>query len=413
MLHDLIVGWYGETTYDVFAFIFKFYPIWLPVISGIVFWELWVRYVRYYAFFNTKTVVLEIRLPNEQFKSPVAMDLALTTLFQTGGETTFIDRYWEGKTRPWYSLEIVSNGGDIRFYIWARENTRNVIEAQLYSQYPGAEVRVVEDYAKNFDFDPAVNQMWACNYDMIAPDPYPIKTYVDYGLDRDPKEEFKHDPLTPVLEYLGTMKPGEHIWLQFIIRAHKNEKRGGIFSSPSDWKQKALDERDKILKEIYSGSFGNRRSTPGENEVIEALERSVRKMPFDYASRAIYHVDNKELYRQTVPNAMRTLMNPFNSPPGSFPTGLARYNGFKRNRPTSWDFPWEDFNNLRLDRRKRRYLDGYKRRMAFFPPYSLNTFVLNTEELATIYHLPGAVASTPGLNRIPSKRAQAPSNLPV
>ena len=38
---------------------------------------------------------------------------------------------------------------------------------------------------------------------------------------------------------------------------------------------------------------------------------------------------------------------------------------------------------------------------------------MNGEELATLYHLPGAVATTPTLTRIPSKKSEAPANLPV
>jgi hypothetical protein len=39
--------------------------------------------------------------------------------------------------------------------------------------------------------------------------------------------------------------------------------------------------------------------------------------------------------------------------------------------------------------------------------------ILNTEELATIFHFPGQVAGTPTLERVPSKKAEAPSNLPI
>jgi hypothetical protein len=58
-------------------------------------------------------------------------------------------------------------------------------------------------------------------------------------------------------------------------------------------------------------------------------------------------------------------------------------------------------------------LDSYKRRSYFFYPYKFTPLILTNEELATLYHFPGEVASTPGLPRIPSKRAQAPTNLPV
>jgi hypothetical protein len=39
--------------------------------------------------------------------------------------------------------------------------------------------------------------------------------------------------------------------------------------------------------------------------------------------------------------------------------------------------------------------------------------VLNAEELATMYHFPGSVASTPGIERVASKKAEAPINLPL
>jgi hypothetical protein len=62
--------------------------------------------------------------------------------------------------------------------------------------------------------------------------------------------------------------------------------------------------------------------------------------------------------------------------------------------------------------------ESFCRRSYFWPPYTTQDFsqkhmVLNTEELATIYHFPGSAVRTPNLKRIPSKRADAPSNLPL
>ncbi len=37
--------------------------------------------------------------------------------------------------------------------------------------------------------------IWGCEFKFTKGDGYPIKTYVDYGLDKDPKEEYKVDPL--------------------------------------------------------------------------------------------------------------------------------------------------------------------------------------------------------------------------
>jgi hypothetical protein len=74
-----------------------FYPIWLPPLLGYMFWESWMRYVRYQFFTSTKVVLLEVRLPREIMKSPAAMELAFNSFYITGGEGTFFARYWEGK----------------------------------------------------------------------------------------------------------------------------------------------------------------------------------------------------------------------------------------------------------------------------------------------------------------------------
>ena len=41
------------------------------------------------------------------------------------------------------------------------------------------------------------------------------------------------------------------------------------------------------------------------------------------------------------------------------------------------------------------------------------TFVLNTEELATLWHFPGQILKVPTLTRIESKEASPPPNLPI
>ena len=39
--------------------------------------------------------------------------------------------------------------------------------------------------------------------------------------------------------------------------------------------------------------------------------------------------------------------------------------------------------------------------------------LLSTEEIATLWHLPGRVAETPTFTRIESKKAEPPANLPI
>jgi hypothetical protein len=64
-------------------------------------------------------------------------------------------------------------------------------------------------------------------------------------------------------------------------------------------------------------------------------------------------------------------------------------------------------------------LTEYKLRRYFYSPWKgkkfhgSKPFVLNAEELATIYHFPGSVSSTPTLEKIPSLKSKAPANLPI
>lgn len=413
MIRDLIVGFYGEVTYNAIATFFAFYPVWLPPLMLFMVWQLWVRYIRAEFFAKTEMVLLEIKIPKEIFKSPVAMELVLNAMFQTGGEGTVIDRWWQGKVRAWFSLEIAAINGQVRFFIWTRKALRNLVEASIYAQYPEVEIKETADYTKQVVYDKNVNAIWGCNYVLDLPDPLAIKTYVEYGLDRDPKEEFKNDPITAILEFLGSLKPEEQVWLQFVIRAHKKEKRNGFFSKKEDWRTQVDEIRKKIIADVKESG----RNTPskGESEVIESLERNFKKFAFDCGARCVY-IAPKEIF--SMPGTvvgLRGLLRPFSAGPwndvGKMP--YAGFNSFKMDKGTDFDYPWEDFRGMRLDKKRRKKLDAYKRRMFFFYPYKEKGMILTTEELATVYHFPGQVAATPGLERIPSKRGQAPTNLPI
>lgn len=390
--------------------ILTFSPIWIPIILLIIFWQLWVGYVR--AFFRSKQkrVLLEIKLPKEITKSPVAMELFLTGLHQTGREGTWYAKFWEGKTRPWFSLEMVSIEGVARFFIWTEAFFKNIIEAQLYSQYPTVEIYEVSDYTEGIVFDKEKFSLMGTNFKLTKPDPYPIKTYVDYGLDKaDVKEEFKIDPITPIIEFLGSMGKGEQAWLQILIRAHKKEqiKKGKWFEKTDKWQDEAKEEIEKIREEATPKTEGDKIAFPnptkGQIERIAALERSVSKLGFDCGIRVIYFAE-KDKFRPANITAMTSITKQFDS---------NNLNGFKVYGITAFDYPWQDYKNMRVNKKKRKMMNAYKLRSYFYPPYQKKWFVLNTEELATIFHFPGSVSQTPTFARIVSKKAEPPSNLPI
>ena len=281
---------------------------------------------------------------------------------------------------------------------------KRVIETHLYSQYPDVEITEVDDYTEDIDFNPEKNNMWGCYFIKTKDSHFPIRTYVDYGLDRDPKEELKIDPITPVLEFLGSLGPGEQVWIQILIRAHKKEiKKPGTLFEKVDWKHFAKEEIKKKMKRDKGDGETSDKLTKGERAVIEAIEKNVAKVAFDTGIRALYIADNEHYNKSSqtgIPGSMRQY-------------GSDDLNSFKPDKSTSFDYPWQDFMDFRLNNKKRQLIKLYKKRGFFRPLYTKSHFVLSAEELATIYHFPGQVSRTPTVSRINSKKADAPSNLPI
>lgn len=396
-------------------------PLLLLVTLVWIFWPLWVNYVQSKNILNTQYTVLEVRLPKETFKSPRAMEVFLNSLHNTSDGSAYA-QFWEGKTRPWFSLEIISIEGQVKFMLWMESVRKSGVMSALYSQYPNVEIQEREDYTRSVHFDPKDMKMWAGEFIFTKDDPYPIKTYVDYGLDKDPKEEFKVDPLLPMLEFLGSVGPNQQVWIQLLIRAHKKDqhKPGHLFAMTDLWQDRAKELVNELMirDPKTKGTVKNPekpdelvnipRLSEGEKDVIAAIERSVSKLAFDTCIRAIY-VAKKEFFN-----------TPFGI--GGIVANMKQFstenlNGFKPNGE-KWvaqfnGHPFEDYRDMRRNRQSKLALMAYKRRSIFYPPFEGKTIVMNTEELATIFHFPGSVAMTPTLERIPSKRSQAPSNLPI
>jgi len=390
-------------------------PIWLPILLGYIFFKVWMVYVRANFFKNQEYVLLEVKLPREIMKSPLAMESVFMGLHQGIGETTWYDRIWLGKTRTWFSFEIVSIEGQVRFFIWSRAFWKEHIESQIYAQYPEVEIVETEDYTRMIDFNLEKTNVWGCDFKLKKADAYPIKTYIDYGLDKDPKEEFKIDPMAPMIEHFGSIGKGEQLWIQFLIRVNKDErKKKGKWFKKVNWKDEAQelidelmirDPKTKVTTATSSAGFPlDPRLSEGEKDIMKAIERSITKLGFDAGIRGIY-LSEKDKFRPINIVGLLSVMKQFNS------------NTLNQFAPARYlipfNYPWQDYKGKLHDRARRRVFDAYRRRSYFHHPYKTQSFVLNTEELATVYHYPGSTVQTPTIARVPSKKSEAPSDLPI
>lgn len=393
---------------DYLTAFFSWFPYWGPFVLFYVFEHQWMHYVQHRYMSRINWIMLEIKIPKETNKSPLAMELVLNALYQTSSGSWW-DKIVKGKVKDWFSLEMVSIEGQIKFFIRTPWLYKNVIESQLYAQYPDVEIYEVPDYTLYVDYQGKKGD-WAIiavEYGLTKPDPYPIKTYVDYGLDKDPKEEFKIDPLTSIIEYLGSAGKGEQIWIQILVesatkRYHKKDGSMGNWQDEGKELIAKLAGRDKKEED---DKFQMMKLTKGEQEVITAIERSMSKLGFDVGIRAVY-LAKKDKWHPSHIRHLGGLFRVFTS---------NNLNGFTFNGQTfGWDFPWQDYDNIRLDHKRMELFQAYKHRSWFHAaPRKLKPFVLNTEELATIYHFPGGVAQTPTFGRISSRKSEAPVNLPI
>ena len=432
---------------------------------GLVWWRQWVRHVQSTFLNSIKWIMLEVRLPRDVFKSPLAMEMVLNTIHQGGGTSTWYAKFWDGKVRNWFSLEIASIEGDVRFYIRANSKFKNVIESALYAQYPGVEVTEVKDYADAIRYDSEKHEVWGNDFALAGEDVIPIRTYVDYGLGKDPKEEYKVDPITPLIEWMGSVKKGEQIWFQIICRAVDgkfdewkidaqraiNKIYYGLPITNDELKEKkkeadAEHKEARKIDEKAQSSFPQAKKEAdlsySDKQKVEAIYNNIAKLGFEVMIRVAYITDKDKFDPRNI-DGVTGCMRQF---------GHGNFNSFRPDGTTSFDFPWEDRTGIKLINKKEEAVAKIQKRKGFYkalsnedwyngiperifhdvkdafsirffaidskkafskPKDDPTRFILNTEELATIFHFPGQTAAVPSLKRIPSTKAEPPINLPL
>jgi hypothetical protein len=214
-------------------------------------------------------------------------------------------------------------------------------------------------------------------------------------------------------------KPNEQAWAQIVIR--KAGKYDGVLlpkDLESEWDHAVREEINRVQYQATSrpkdpDGHGDPetedsrsqfpRPSESQKEQLISIERNFGKFPFEVGMRGAY-ISTGDLHGPTY-SGLRYLWRPFNN---------QQYRS--QLKPKRWtndfDYPWQDFQNLRLANQTRRFLDAFRRRSWYTSPWKTPTFVMTNEEIASIWHPPSATVQTPGLERIPATKASAPSNLP-
>jgi hypothetical protein len=396
---------------------------------------------------SQKSVLLEIKMPKEVLKPLRAMEQVFSSIWgNVFDPADWWEKWFEGKDLLSVQLEMVSLGGVPHFYIRCHEARRNAIESSIYSQYPDAEITIVDDYTKyvpqdlpNKDWD-----MWGTDYELIKDDVYPIKTYPKFFEEKPEvaKEEKRIDPVATLLEGMGTIGPGEQLWIQIVaqpIISSKRDSEGGydFVAHGREVADKLAKRQEKAkpksifreaaetvitgkvpgaedkgeLKKIEALLPPEARLTPGEKDIVQGVEGKIAKRCFKSHIRFIYLAKGDVYFG------------------GAKAVPFGFFNQFATenlNAPKPWPktitkihrYPVLDLVRARrVFIRKRKLFFRYIKRMPPLFPRSTPKkarFILNIEELATIFHFPGRmVAPAPFVPRVESKRGEAPPGLPT
>lgn len=447
LLVCFVVLGYFVLKIDVVAFfVFKIFlgilPLLATVILAFIAHAFWLHYVRANFISGIEWVLLEIIPPRDVIRSPKAMELFITNALYHESKKSGIESYWIGAVWFWFSLEIVSIEGQVHFYIHAPTRVKGLIETQMYAQYPQSQVKVVEDYTLAVDkiSNDSKWNLWGCEFKFTRPDVYPIKTYVDFGLDKDLKEEYKIDPISPVIELFGSLGKGEQMWMQIVVTPSKKKypEHAHFWTKTRNWVQ----EGERVLRQQLAeftntkaradGTFSKEIRAPDFlKPMIEGAGKKMMKVGFETGIRVCY-VAKKEAFNMNNRRNIRLIFRQYAAP---FVNELQRFNSTQSDAFATGETSISSFfpaTRATITRLSNRMLLEYREREFFHPPmrhkihlpwpispyifpnfFHHHILIMNTEELATLWHFPGQILKVPSLERIESKEASPPTNLPI
>lgn len=374
--------------------------------------------------------MLEIIPSREIEKSPHPMELIFAGLSGTIKTPSAVEEFVGGELPTSFSFEIVGTEGKAHFYIRTQKGFRNLVEAHFYAQYPDIEIVEVEDYVKQVPLT-VPNQewdLWGVDFKLLKDDLYPIRTYKFFEESVTGK---MIDPLAGLVETMGKAGPGQHMWLQLIVTPVKEDwgpKKGqatiDAFLGNEEIESPGVLARvwhdiAEVFANLFTAMLGKEiewtsvteapkkdeapvefRLTPGQKDVLKALESNIGKPMYKIKMRYIY-IGRRDGFSKTTGVS-------------SFIGGIKQFNDLSLNSMVPDDLTKTYASYIMTESRTRyRQRKIFRRYISRDSDDQSNRFLLSSEELATLFHIPDMAVVAPALTRVVAKRGGAPANLPV
>ncbi|AKM81853.1 MAG: hypothetical protein UT28_C0001G0034 [Berkelbacteria bacterium GW2011_GWE1_39_12] len=341
-------------------------------------------------FSRMRFITLRILVPKNNEKSPLAaeqMFAALHGIFKA-----------EHPYQEYISFEIASRDKYLQFYVITPTHLSDFVQGQIYAQYPTAELAEVDDYTMD-EFERIKNgdvKICGADINLVNNEVYPIKTFLN----------FEVDPLSSITGVMSKVEKDEQVWLQIIskpvsdswqtkseahIKKIKSGKGTDVFGEIFGMIWRGLTSLITTIVTGATPASGRVTEDGGKKEVVlsgnaeaalKGVETKSTKLGFETKIRLLALAPHENIARSKVDSVVGAFKQ-FN---------VLNLNGFQASLVDTSINYWHLYH-------QRTFID--------------NGYILNIEELASIYHLPSVSVETPNIVWAGSKKGEPPANLPI
>lgn len=300
-------------------------------------------------------VLLQIAVPRENEIKIDAAEQMFSSLYGI-----YNNKWWAFvKPQDHISFEIVARREDIRFFVSVPKNIKDLVEKQIHGAYPGADIKEVEEYSIFSEKGKVAFAALRLRYG----NHYPLRTFRDLPT----------DALSSITSVLAKMSEGEGAVIQVLIQPTGDR-----------WKRIGRSYIAKVKKDEANPEKANFKINP---KSLEAIETKIQKPGFNSVIRIVVSSETKERAHLHLKNI------------------LASFEQFSSDNNSFWEIKFPI---------KHLFLTDFIYR--YFPVFNVPLFrqysILNSDELASIYHLPNKTVETPYIFWLNAKRAPAPMSIP-
>ncbi|MDD5731646.1 MAG: type IV secretion system DNA-binding domain-containing protein [Patescibacteria group bacterium] len=343
--------------------------------------RLWITKQKY-------TTIL-VRVPRNNEKGPLSAQLMFASLH--GIYKSAREKLEEGSFQEHLSFEIVSTDKYIRFYIFAPVHLKDFVTGQVYAQYPNVDISEAGDYT--LEKRKEGSHFVGTELSLIRRDFFPIKTFLN----------FEVDPLASITGVLSQLDEGEQIWIQMLARPVSDKWQNKAIHYINNIKsgKRVPDAAIGIFKIFYyiflflklvfapepsvgsKGATAVKLSGPME-QAVKAIEEKSTKLGYEAKIRLMFLSSKSN-------EAMKIKVQ-------SIVGAFKQYNASNLNGFINRGYYHDDYEFLNAFQTRNFEEDGY---------------ILNIEELASLYHLPTITVETPTIDWSGSKKGEPPATLPI